>query len=671
MTDPHTSDPATEPDADPPEGPSADRDSTPTRNMSSPPQRPKPSRSGGATVWAKAKPAVALVLVFVAGLLVGVPMGGAGEGSSGAAPAGSAEHAGHGGKSQVWTCAMHPQIKLPDPGKCPICGMELIPLDSGGDEEEHGDSPRHVVMSRRAQKLAEIRTVAVRRADATVELRLLGRLAYDETKVRTITSWTDGRIDRLLVSAIGEKIKRGQVIASQYSPEVYAAQVDLIQAKLQIDRLDKALPIARTAAEATMESARTRLKLLGIKPMSSKRISSSSRPSRNVAITAKYSGTVVEQMVYEGAYVKAGTPIFRTANLSKIWAQLDAYESDLAKVHLGQKVTLVISSFPSETFKGKVAFVDPVLDPRTRTAQIRVEIKNKKGRLSPGMFADAVIHASDEKRKQPPLVIPDSAPLFTGKRSVVYIELPSAKKPTYEVRVVQLGPKAGNVYPVIAGVEEGERVVTQGAFSLDSDLQIKGGESMMSFDDDGAREARQPVRVTKKFMAGLAPVVEAYLNVHKLLSTDDAKGAAEALAVLARQSAGFDPLSPDQAREVYLELREKISAEARQGANTDDLVVMRRVMGSIARPFVIAMVRFGNPTDAPLRMAFCPMAFDGRGGHWLQRAEKVENPYFGAAMFTCGEIQGTAQPGARLTSHAIMKLKPKRKGAANKGHAGH
>jgi Cu(I)/Ag(I) efflux system membrane fusion protein len=577
----------------------------------------------------------------------------------------SSEHADH-DDQQLWTCSMHPQIQLPEPGKCPICGMDLIPLEKG--KEHDLDPMTHVSLSERAKKLAEIRTVALRKADANVELRLLGRLSYDETKVHTVTSWTDGRIDRLLVSAKGEKIKKGQVIASLYSPEVYEAQVDLIQAKLQMDRLDKALPIARKAAEATLDSAKTRLNLLGVRPMSTKRITSRTRPPRNMAVTAKYGGTVVEQMVNEGAYVKAGEPIYRIADLDTIWAQLDAYEDDLAKVRVGQEVSLVISSFPDETFMGEVAFVDPIVDPRTRTAQIRVEIPNDKGRLSPGMFADAVLRAEVDPGEPRPLLIPESAPLFTGKRSVVYVEVMSAERPTYEVRVVQLGPKAGNVYPVMSGLEEGERVVTHGAFALDSDLQIKGGMSMMSYEDDAARAAREPVRTTKEFMKGLRPIVAAYLDVHEKLAADDDEGAAEAFSELARQSAGFDPLAPAEARKVYLELRDQVAAEARQAAKSKELDAMRRALSTLTKPLVVMLVRFGNPVKGPVRLVHCPMAFDGRGAFWLQRAHDIQNPYFGAAMFTCGEIQLTAQRGARMSPHAIHRLEPKRKAGAMKGH---
>ena len=588
---------------------------------------------------------VALALVFAVGLAIGIA------GSCGSDTQAPYTTESGSDKAQTWTCSMHPQIKLPEPGQCPICGMDLIALTTD-DDGERATSPQRVVMSERAKLLAKLKSEPVRRADASVELHLLGRLSYDETKVRTITSWTDGRIDRLFVSAVGEKVKRGQMIASQYSPEVYAAQAELVQAKVLVDNLKNALPVARQAAESSLDAARTRLRLLGVKPMRSDKISAKTRPSRNVAITAKYDGTIVEQMVHEGAYVKAGMPIFRVAQLDEIWAQLDAYEGDLATVQLEQKVTLVVSSFPGETFEGVVAFIDPIVDPRTRTAQIRVEVPNKDGRLSPGMFADAVIHARDGEGAEPPLVIPETAPLFTGKRSLVYVEVPDTSKPTYEARVVQLGAKAGDVYPVAAGLREGERIVTRGAFVIDSDLQIRGGNSMMTVEDDAAQDAREPVRVTDKFMRGWARVVTAYLDLHSALSRDDQAASAKAIAELGRQAAGFDPRSPDKAREVYLTMRDKITGEARRGAKSEDMAMMRRAFGAISEHLIIATIRFGNPTHAPLRLAYCPMAFDDRGAHWLQRAEGIENPYFGASMFACGEIQDTAQADGRLTKSA-------------------
>jgi len=609
------------------------------------------------------KIAAIVAVAFVVGLAIGVPI------SIGGGDAG--EHTGHEhgsgsgeAEAEVWTCSMHPQIKLPEAGSCPICGMDLIPL-----EKTEGDEPTldQVVLSERAKALARIETVSVRRAAAAVEKRLLGRLAYDETKVRTITPWTDGRIDRLFVSAVGEKIKRGKMIASIYSPEIYAAQVDLLQAKKQVERLGKALPIAKKAAKSAQEASRTRLRLLGVAPGEVEKMAANETPTRNVAVTAHYAGTIVEQMVHEGAYVKAGTPLFRTADLSTIWAQLDAYEEDLSTVAVGQSVTLMVSSFPGESFEGEVAFVDPIVDRRTRTAQIRVVIDNEDGRLSPGMFADAIVHAADpdaEEQEESPLVIPFSAPLFTGKRSVVYVELPDKARPTYEAKVVRLGPRAGDYYAVLEGLAEGDRVVVRGAFVLDSDLQIRGGRSMMTKDDDLAREALRPVRVNEAFMKGFGRVLDAYLDVSEALAADDVAAAKKAFANLQSQADGFDPQSPQEARDVYLPIGKKVAAEAGRAAELDDLAMVRGVFADISEQLVVATRRFGNPLEGVVRMATCPMARDGKGAPWLQRKEEVHNPYYGSEMLSCGDIDQTVAPGTRAAEDAEASDPPDE-------HAGH
>ncbi len=549
-------------------------------------------------------------------------------------------------KEKVWTCSMHPQIKLPDRGKCPICGMDLIPLqeDQGG-----GDPMRQVVLSDRAKVLARIKTMVVQRGDTAIELRLLGRLEYDETGVRTITPWTGGRVDRLFVNNVGAKIKRGQVVASLYSPEIYAAQSDLLIARRQMKRLLKAVPTARDTAEAALESSRQRLRLLGVPPEEVKAMGKQNEPSRNVAVFSVYSGTVVEQLVHEGAYVKAGTPMYRISNLSKIWAQLDAYEGDLPRVSVSQKVSLTVSSFPGERFEGTVAFVDPIVDPRTRTAQIRVEVPNDKGRLSPGMFADAIVHTPQQARAdhKAPMVIPATAPLFTGQRSVVYVELPKRAEPTYEVREVVLGPRAGQLYPVMSGLKEGERVVVRGAFALDSDLQIRGGHSMMSREDDRDREARAPVRTDARFMQGLGAVVGAYLDLQKKLAADELESAKRAFAILALRVSAFKPQTPRAARDLYRTIAAPLGAAAKRGAKASELAHARRAFHETSDLVVEALVRFGNPVET-VKLASCPMALDGKGGKWLQTADKVENPYFGAQMFRCGDIEQTVGKGDHL-----------------------
>lgn len=619
-----------------------------------PPKLRQGLRKAAALVWPRVVVFVVVILAFLAGLGLGAP---------------SQPHAtdhGHGGeatsKHTVWTCSMHPQIKLPEPGQCPICAMDLIPLVA---TDEDGETDTQVSLSERAKILAQVRTTPVRRAETGVEVRLLGRLESDETRERTVTPWTAGRIDRLLVNNVGAGVGPGQVIAHLFSPEVYSAHQDLIQAKRQRASLRDGLAGAQTAATAALEAARTRLVLLGVSSEDIDRMERADTPWRYVKIRSDFGGTVLELHVAQGAYVAAGSPLFRLADLSRLWVQLDAYENDLSRIAPKQDVTLRVDSFPGEVFRGKISFIDRVVDPRMRTARVRVEVANKDGRLRPGMFAQAVIDAPEAKSSASPLVIPDTAPLFTGMRSVVYVEVTGQDRPTYEAREVRLGPRAGNLYPVVSGLEEGDQVVVQGAFRLDSDLQIRGGRSMMTLDDNRKRAAESAIEVPEAFLRGMAPTVEAYLALHEALSRDDLGKAREAYRALGEKASSFRPQGPEQGMRVWTEFSAGVSQEALQGAKAEDLDAARRLFESVSDRLIQVIRRFGNPLKDPVRFAFCPMAAGSKGAFWLQKASEIENPYFGASMFACGEVRASLGPGQRIVPDAAGKTQKNPKPAGH------
>lgn len=431
----------------------------------------------------------------------------AGSGDSDAASAAPAA------RPAVWTCPMHAQIRKPGPGACPLCGMDLIEVEAAsgdGEGESDGDRDERITLNDRAKTLARIRTEPVRAMGAGEgagerELRLLGRIAYDESRVRTVTSWIGGRIDQLRVATTGRTISAQQTIARLYSPEIYAAHSDLIQARKHAERLagpvdsadstDSAGPgdsagsvngAARRAAEAALAAAEQRLRLLGVPERDIVNMRAADSPARHIWIRTPFAGTVIERLVNEGNYVEAGAPLYRVVDLSRVWVQLDAYETDLPMLALGNRVSLSVVGLPDRVFTGQVSFIDPVVDMGTRTVELRVEVSNKDRALRPGMFAEAVLHSEGASATR--LVIPRTAPLFTGVRSLVYVEIADAERPTYEAREVLLGPRTGEFYPVLDGLAEGERVVVRGAFVIDADLQIRGGASMMSRDDDVVRE---------------------------------------------------------------------------------------------------------------------------------------------------------------------------------------
>ncbi|MGD8859236.1 MAG: efflux RND transporter periplasmic adaptor subunit [Myxococcales bacterium] len=555
----------------------------------------------------------------------------------------------------VWTCSMHPQIRMSEPGQCPICGMDLIPAEDMPRDE--GDDAR-ISLSQRARALAEIRTAEVSRSSTRGELELLGHVDYDETRMRTVTAWTAGRIDRLRVRVTGARIGRGQVIASLYSPEVYTAFSDLVTAARQARELSNTgLHGSGELAEHALSAAREKLRLLGVPDAQIERVEQSAMVPRHVDIRSPFAGTVLQRMVEEGQYVRAGSPLFQIADLSQVWVQIEAYETDLPYLKEGQTVTVEVQSLPDRAFTGRVAFIDPVVDEQQRTARVRVEVENPDGELRPGMFAEATVQA--ESGLQDSLTIPASAPLFTGRRSVVYVEVPGTERPTYEARTVQLGTRAGPVYPVLSGLHEGDRVVVQGAFVIDADLQLQGGKSMMS--PQRARTSHDELTVPKELRSDLRPVMEAYLQLQARLVDDDAEGAKKVASTLAEATAAVRLLGPEATRDAWQAIASEMRGHARHAAMSPNLPQQRNAFEKLSKAAEQLLRRLGNPLSATLRTAHCPMAFDSRGAGWVQRDGELKNPYYGAAMLGCGELRASFPgQGAGASADTEAKAKPSR-----------
>lgn len=596
--------------------------------------------------WRARLPAV---LAAIATMAIGVGIG-ASWGGDDAAPKADSGHAEHADETTVWTCSMHPQIRSEEPGQCPICGMDLIPVTSDAASKE-GASPARVQLNERAKTLAQIRTTTVERLDdATREVRLLGRVDHDETRLRTVTSWTAGRIDRLHVAATGTEVRAGQTIATIYSPEIYAAHRDLLAAKRQLSKLASAMEFARSSAEATVDAARQKLRLLGVSNSEIASMEEADSPWTAVKIRTRFGGTVIEKLVDEGAYIQPGTGIYKVADLTKLWVQLDAYESDLPRLRLGQQVSLTASALPEERFVGTISFIDPVVDRARRTARVRVEVDNSDEKLKPGMFVEAVVQGGRSTAEPSPLVIPASAPLFSGQRSLVYVEIPDAARPTYEAREVKLGPKAGSYYPVVSGLSGGERVVTHGAFAIDADLQLRGGASLMTRADDASRQ-EDVIDVPAAFREALEPVIDDYLRLQAALADDDfgaAQTEARALLESARKVDPEEHRASARAAEVWTALRTDVEQHANHMIQARDIRGAREGFDGVSKATARVLAHFGNPTDEPLHLAHCPMVFENRGAEWIQRGETVDNSYYGAQMLTCGEIRQTIPAGGHL-----------------------
>ncbi|MBU0681273.1 MAG: efflux RND transporter periplasmic adaptor subunit [Proteobacteria bacterium] len=390
-----------------------------------------------------------------------------------------AEHD-HGEAETVWTCSMHPQIQLPEFGQCPICFMDLIEVvkDTSGGKRQ---SLRQISFDERARKLAQVKVVPVNRGSAGIETRMVGKVDYDETRVGNITAWVAGRIDKLYVDYTGSRVKKGQAMAEIYSPELLTAQAELIQAVGAVQNFkDSGSTILKNTVVRTEKAARDKLRLLGLTSEQVRELIRRGEPLDHTTLFAPMSGIVIKKNVSEGMYVQTGAPIYTIADLDRLWVVLEAYESDLQSISLGQQVSFNIEAFPGRIFQGKVAYVDPVVDNKTRTIRVRLNVINEDGVLKPGMFVRAQARelapvAGDNL----PLLIPVSAPLVTGKRALVYVQLPD-QEGVYLGKEVILGPRRGQYYEVESGLVEGELVVSAGNFKIDSAIQLQARPSMMN-----------------------------------------------------------------------------------------------------------------------------------------------------------------------------------------------
>ena len=554
---------------------------------------------------------------------------------------------------QIWTCSMHPQIRMNEPGQCPICGMDLIPAAGGGDSDAN---PMALEMTENAMKLANIQTTVVgsERLSATREIRLNGKVQADERKVYVQSSHIPGRIEQLNVNFTGEPVSRGKVLAMVYSPELVTAQQELLQAN----------KIKATQPEL-FNAAKNKLINWKISESQINRILENGKPIDRFPILSDVNGIAVEKKVNLGDYVQRGTPVYEIADLSSVWVQFEVYENDLPWVKVGDKVSYTLSAIPGEKFEGVVSFIDPVIDPQTRVTMARVEVKNLKGTFKPEMFATGIVKNELKTASTATLSVPKSAVMWTGERSVVYVKTATDTKVYFSLREVTLGASLGDSYEIKSGLEAGEEIVTYGTFTVDAAAQLagkpsmmrpEGGATMTGHNHGGMNRDANPtsektitkttgetVALSKEAKAAVEKLVDQYLLVKNALVKDNFTEASNQAKALQKAVTGTSMgLFNGDNHNKWMEYQKRITAQTTQFLQTKKIDEARTVFIELSNILIEMTYDFG-PFEQTFYVQYCPMANQNKGAEWLSVSKTVENPYYGSRMLGCGEVLKTIQ----------------------------
>jgi len=490
-------------------------------------------------------------------------------------------------KEVTWTCSMHPQIQLKEPGQCPICGMDLIPLNGS---ESWGSNPNAISFNEGEIQQNNIQVVEVGKASAQKVIRLDGKVKMNKNNSVVQSAHFSGRIEEVFVQHEGQLIQKGSLIAKVYSPELIKAQKELLETvKLKTEN-----PMLYTASKKKLESWK-------ITQSQIQEIETKNKTIEFLPIYAEHTGIVTQLNVALGDYVKKGQKLVQLADLSSVWVELNAFERDLSWLKKGQEVSLKINTGKKAGYKGVISYIDPIINAKSRTAKVRVVLQNR-GELKPEMFVSGTIEIANSSDEV--VVIPKSAVLWTGQRSVYYKEV---ARHSFSMREVVLGKDLGDHYQVLEGLDKGDKIVKTGTFVVDAAAQLQGKPSMMN-------KTQDKMEMGEVSHDGKDVVLNLYLSATKSLQQNKEEEVKIALGKILNAVPSL--------KEAYPHILHHSKDQFKQSFS-DFSLSFNKEHQSTQKTYLIR----------------CPMANSDKGGYWISVKPEVDNPYFGGDMKACGSIQ--------------------------------
>lgn len=514
---------------------------------------------------------------------------------------------------------MHPWIKSDQPGNCTICGMKLTPVYEGDAATSSAATGQVVQLTPQSLHVMRVETSTVTRQPLQRVIRVAGRIDDDDTAHRRLSAYVEGRVDHLFVNYLGAEVTAGQPLAALYSRELLVARGEYLQLIRQTAGPEK---------ENSLTAIRQKLRRFGLTSEQIEKLPSHTGDTFD--LVAPISGTIIERKVYPGQYVKEGDVLFEIADFSKMWFVFDAYERDLAWLRLGQPVEITGPSIPGKTLTAPVAFIDPTLVEATRSAKVRVVLDNPlvgdSGKTRRELLHKTFANGRIRTETEPVLTVPRSAVLSAGGEPLVYVEKGDRM---YEPRSVTLGRAGDEVWEIVAGLQEGEKVVTTGNLLIDSQAQIEHPTQQLP----SAASFTEPLTAGQenalgKFLTASAAVADA-LSKDDLAQHNEKVGALHEAAMAAAKDLGDRAKGLDSIAHV---------------ASSKDLTEARRQyypVSMLAAKLAVSWRR-QDPQKVPVKVFECPMAktaipsADTNQGRWVQLTGPLQNPFFGAEMLTCG-----------------------------------